>query len=642
MRGAHQYQRVAGALGIHRHAALRVFHDADARDQQRGWNLDGATILGRELVVQRILAAHERRAIRQRCVQARLGRAHQTAHVARVLAAWPAEVVQDRDARRIRAHAHQIAHTFVDGRQTHPIWIGSKPRCKAVRDGHTLLRAGHRLHHRRITRRTVLAHQRLDHAATLHLVVVLANDPRLAGDVGVRQQRLQRFHKARHGRGGRRCHGPLQRGPRRIPHRFARRHGNGVLQELRRDAAHLGAVPQQHQIARRRAEGAQLAHLHAMFIRERAQRGDATGRNRQHHALLRFADPHLGGRQARVLQRCAIQMHRGPQHATHLAHRARESTRATIGHAVEQRPTVGVASRQQRIQRLLLRDRCANLHRVAEFVGVRVGQFGAGERRAVNAITTRAASQHHDHVTLARRTTDERARHQAHHAAVHQRIAHVAWIEPHRPVQGWNAHAVAVVAHTLHHLSKDASGLQATLGHLHVGRCHAEHVDGGDGLRGKAGAHHVSNASTDAGGRTTIGLDRARVVVRLHLDAHGMRFIEGDHARVVHEHAQAPVDGARLRRIHQLMRGGGHGVLQQVVHHQRVAVARMPRGQARARKQRWRARRKALFGVAHAALQRLVNAVLAPGLRDGLQLDLARLAALAAVLRLHGTHLVQV
>ena len=378
-----------------------------------------------------------------------------------------------------------------------------------------------------------------------------------------------------------------------------------------------------------------------MFIRECAQRGDARGRHRQHHALLRLADPHLGGRQACVLQWCAIQVHGGTQHATHLAHRARESTCTTIGHAVEKRSAIGVASRQQRVQRPLLRDRCANLHRVAEFVGVRVGQFGAGECRAVDAITTRAASQHHDHVTLARRTTDERARHQAHHAAVHQRIAHVARIEPHRPVQGWNAHAVAVVAHALHHLPKDARGLQATLGHLHVGRRNAEHVGGGDGLGGKAGAHHVSNASTNAGGRTTIGLDRARVVVRLHLDAHGVRFVEGDHARVVHEHAQAPVDGARLRRIHQLMRCGGHSVLQQVVHHQRIAVTRMARSDTRARKQRWRARRKALFGVAHAALQRLVNAVLAPGLRDGLQLDLARLAALAAVLRLHGTHLVQ-
>ena len=279
---------------------------------------------------------------------------------------------------------------------------------------------------------------------------------------------------------------------------------------------------------------------------------------------------------------------------------------------------------------------------MTEFVGVRVGQFGAGEGCAVDAVTTRATTKHHDHVTLARRTTDQCAWHQPNHTAVHQRISHIARIEPHRPVQGWNAHAVAVVAHTLHHLSKDARGLQATLGHLHVGRRHAEHVGGSDGLGGKAGAHHVSDASTNAGGRAAVGFDGGRVVVRLHLDAHGMRFVEGDHARVVHEHAQAPIDGARLRRIHQLMRGCGHGVLQQVVHHQRVTVARMPGGQTRARKQRWRARRKPMLGVAHAALQRLVNAVLAPGLRDGLQFDLARLAALAAVLRLHGAHLVQV
>ena len=98
MRQAHQHQRIAGTLGIHRHATLGVLHDADTGDQQRGWNLDGATILGGELIVQRILAAHERRAVGQRRVQARLSRTHQAAHVARVLAAWPAEVVQDGDA----------------------------------------------------------------------------------------------------------------------------------------------------------------------------------------------------------------------------------------------------------------------------------------------------------------------------------------------------------------------------------------------------------------------------------------------------------------------------------------------------------------------------------------------------------------
>jgi hypothetical protein len=93
------------------------------------------------------------------------------------------------------------------------------------------------------------------------------------------------------------------------------------------------------------------------------------------------------------------------------------------------------------------------------------------------------------------------------------------------------------------------------------------------------------------------------MVVGLDLDADVVVAVESHHAGVVAKHAHAPVGGAQPAA--DLLRGREHRLLEE------VGVADFA-GRAR---------------VGHRAGERLVAAVLAPGLGDRLELDLERVAA---------------
>src|SRR5262249_3082231 len=136
-----------------------------------------------------------------------------------------------------------------------------------------------------------------------------------------------------------------------------------------------------------------------------------------------------------------------------------------------------------------------------------------------------------------------------------------------------------------------------------VRRADEERVGVRDRARAAPGPEHVADHTADPGARAAVGVGRARVVVGLDLDGEGEALVEGHDPGVVLEHAHAP--GPR-----ELVRGARDRALQQVVDAARHAAA---------------GRREL-----DQAGERLVLAVLAPGLRQGLELARARLALLRA------------
>ena len=101
--------------------------------------------------------------------------------------------------------------------------------------------------------------------------------------------------------------------------------------------------------------------------------------------------------------------------------------------------------------------------------------------------------------------------------------------------------------------------------------------------------------------------------------------VEGDHARVVLEDGQAPRANAL---VHELARRTGNSVGQQIV---KVNIDHGYQGR------RILAHRGTMIG--DLALQRLVHAVLGPGLRDCLQLKIRRVASQLLEMGLNRRHL---
>ena len=197
-------------------------------------------------------------------------------------------------------------------------------------------------------------------------------------------------------------------------------------------------------------------------------------------------------------------------------------------------------------------------------------------------------------------------------ADVDERVADEVLVEVNAAVDRRDAHRVAVVADPRHDPVHDRQRVQAALRQrvgVQVGRREAEHVGVGDRPRGEAGAEHVPDDAADARAGASERLDRRRSVVGLHLDADRVRVVELDDARVVDEHRHAEVPIERPGDV------GDRG-LEQVVD-------------------------RAAF-EAHGAGQRLVLAVLAPGLGERLQLQARRRAAELGEVLLDGLHLVAV
>jgi hypothetical protein len=280
--------------------------------------------------------------------------------------------------------------------------------------------------------------------------------------------------------------------------------------------------------------------------------------------------------------------------------------RAAVGDAAIE---ATVARDEQRVHELFLLDRVADLHRARRDGLAGLVELLAAEGGTVDAVAPGAPAGDDHEVAGAHLLVQAVDGQQADAAAVDQRVAHVALVEADRAVDRGDAHAVAVVAHAgddaLHH----APRVQRALGQARggqVGRPEAEDVRVGDGPAAQARAERVAQHAAQARARAAVGLDGRGVVVRLDLAGEVEGLVEGDDAGVVDEDrlAEGAVELARRAR---------DGRLEQVVDD--------------------------LALVLDAAGHGLVLAVLRPGLRDGLELDVGRLAALGSEVRLHGLHL---
>ncbi len=135
-----------------------------------------------------------------------------------------------------------------------------------------------------------------------------------------------------------------------------------------------------------------------------------------------------------------------------------------------------------------------------------------------------------------------------------------------------------------------------------VGRSEAENVGVGDRLGAHSGTHRVADHAADARVGAAVRLQGRRMVVRLHLEDHVVAVVEADDSGVVLEDAYAPV--VLARRLAYLHRGVEDRLAEHILEGSfavRVAVADPPG-------------------------QRLVAAMLAPGLGDRFQFDVGRVA----------------
>ena len=224
----------------------------------------------------------------------------------------------------------------------------------------------------------------------------------------------------------------------------------------------------------------------------------------------------------------------------------------------------------------------------------------------MDAVAASAAAGHDNEITRRNGRLLATAGHHTHRAAEHERIAEVAGVEGDGTGDRGDPHPVAVVPHAPHHAGQESPRRDHTRrkrGGGRVERCYAEDVEIGDRLGRERCAEHIADHTPQSRRSATVGFDGRRVVVGLHLHAHVVVTVEADHTRVVTEHAHAPVAGPEGRA--DLLCGGEDCVLEQ------VCVPDCSRG----------------AGVCYRARERLVAAVLAPGLGERLEFDLERVAA---------------
>ena len=594
-------QSIAGRLEIGRHRTTDVVELAHRSDEQRGRNRD---LAGRahgvgvgEDVVEAILAAHERRRQRDRQIVAGAAGLDERAERLRPPRVTPAEVVEQGDPIGIGSGRDGVGDRLHDPARRHLVGIEPAEMMPEPHAEHDpAVAAEHAANHGPVGRTFTGAEQGLEHRAALHFVVVLPDNPLLARHVGQREHVDERRRDTA-------VTSPGERNGRRRPvPRCESLAWPAFVKEVAVEVTCNPAVPLEDNPSRT-GERADRRGFDALVGGDFRQGRPIARGDGQHHPLLRFRDPRLRGRQSLVLQWHPIEVDVGPERGSHLAHRAREAPGPAVGDGVEEPLSRGL---EHEVGEHLFVDRVADLHGAAALGLALARQLDARERGPVDAVTAGSAAGHDDEIARLHGGVGMASRHDAHGPAEHERVADVTRMEGDRAGDRGNAHPVAVVADARRHAGEqpprvnhawwDVSGRR-------VRSRHAEHVEVGDRLGAEPRAEHVADHATEPCRRAAVGLDRRGMVVRLHLDADVVIAVEPHHSRVVLEDAHAPV--ARAERLTDRPRGGEYRLFQEVV------VAGHPGGAA----------------VIDGAGERLVAAVLAPGLGDRFEFDLERAAA---------------
>ena len=259
------------------------------------------------------------------------------------------------------------------------------------------------------------------------------------------------------------------------------------------------------------------------------------------HAFLRFGKHGLIGRHARLALRDEreVDLDARAAAAGRLAGGAGEAGRAHVLHADD---GLGMLEEfEARLEQQLLDEGITHLH--GGPVGLRVlGQIARGEGGAGEAVAAGAVADVEDGIARAGGcAAPDLARAQGAEAEdVHQRVAVVARVEVDLAADRGHADAVAVVRD-----AGDDAGEQAAVGRgvrlavADIAEAERIHEEDGPCAHGE----DVAQDAADARGCALEGLDRARVVVRFHLEGDAPAVADVDHAGVflarLDQHARA-------------------------------------------------------------------------------------------------------
>ena len=243
------------------------------------------------------------------------------------------------------------------------------------------------------------------------------------------------------------------------------------------------------------------------------------------HALLRFGEHHLVGRHGGFALGHGVQL-QADADAALAGHLHAAAGQPGGAHVLDGDDGVGGHQLEAGLDEEFLDEGVADLDGGALLLGVRA-ELGRGHGGAVDAVAAGLGAHVDDGVADAGGGAEEDAvgGGDADGHGVDERVAVVGRVEVDLAADGGDADAVAVAADAADDAVDDA--LRAGV----VGVAEAQRVEVGDG----AGAHgeDVPQDAADAGGRTLVGLDEARVVVGFHLEDGGQVVADGDDAGVL-------------------------------------------------------------------------------------------------------------
>ena len=171
----------------------------------------------------------------------------------------------------------------------------------------------------------------------------------------------------------------------------------------------------------------------------------------------------------------------------------------------------------------------------------------ASTRHPADAVAAGLRAEQHDDVADAAggRQLDALLRHHAEAQRVDERVALVGRVEDDLAADVGQAQAVPVAADAGDDAGQHAGGV-GVVGVAEAQRVHDEH-------RTRAHREDVAHDAADAGRRALVGLDVARVVVRLDLEGDGQALADVDDAGVLahaDEHPVAARHVAELAQVH--------------------------------------------------------------------------------------------
>ena len=461
-----------------RHAPPDVGHVGDGGDDERRRHGVTLPVGAGVLVVQRVLARHERGAVGDRRVVAAAHGGDEPAERRRPARVAPREVVEQGDPVGIAADGDDVADRLVDDGVGHRLGVvQAVPRVDADADGDAVGVARVGEHDTVAGPVGARPDERAHDGAAADLVVVAVDRRRLGGDVAVGEQGEQGRPPDRRPCG---CPGVRSgRGQRRRPSGAAagRRAGTPVSRSSTTSPRwRTTRRPSPVKVPR----SASSTPWRSQRARSSARRSGGTATTIRSWA----SDSQIShGARPGYLSGAGGQLDVGAGALGHLADGRRQPAGAAVG---DRRPQVVGAG--EHVDQQLLGDRVADLHAGPGDLAGRGVHRGAGERRPADAVAPGAPAEHDDAVAGERPVGQRAVGGDADAAAEHERVRRVRRVVEHRAGDGRQADLVAVVGDAVDDALADAPGVQRAVGQV---------VD----RRGRAGRSRGRRCRRSAGGR---------------------------------------------------------------------------------------------------------------------------------------------